>query len=248
MAFVIVILGLAATALAGSKSQTIESRNVLSTFNGGFTPTALPRTKPAPIGLNATGRFETKDGSFLPPLRELVVQGDKNAAIATAGFPTCTFSQLQPRDTASARKACRSAIIGAGKAEIDLRLAELPPIPLKSDLTVFNGGVRAGVTVLYIHAYITVPTPTAIVTVVKIKKIHHGPYGLEAVASIPRLLDRSVKSFSLNINKKYTYAGKRMSIFSAKCADGKLQAHVTAVFAFGTRGSLDITRACSATG
>ncbi len=248
--FAVIALGLATTANAGNKPETVEIGNVLFTFNGGFSPTTLPKRKLAPIALSASGQIRTKDGSHPPALKEVIVETDKNGAVTTTGFPTCKSGQLQSRDTATARKICGAAIIGKGKTEVEIALPEQTPIPVKSDLTVFNGGTAGGVTTLFIHAYITVPTPAAIVTTVKIKNIHHGRYGLESVASIPKIAggSGSVKSFSLTINKKYTYKGKRMSILSAKCADGKLQAHATAVFADGTRGSSDIVRTCTPTG
>ena len=99
----------------------------------------------------------------------------------------------------------------------------------------------------YIHAYITVPTPAAIVTTVKIKKIHKGRYGLESIASIPKIAggSGSVTSFSLKIDKQYTYKGKKVSVLSAKCPDGKLQAHATAKFSDGTSASAEIIRTCT---
>ena len=36
--------------------------------------------------------------------------------------------------------------------------------------------------------------------------------------------------FSLKIDKKYTYKGKQVSVLSAKCIGGKIQAKVTAKF------------------
>ena len=58
----------------------------------------------------------------------------------------------------------------------------------------------------------------------------------------------SVTSFSLKIDKKFTYKGKKVSVLSAKCPDGKLQAHVTAKFVDGTRASADVIRTCTGKG
>ena len=86
------------------------------------------------------------------------------------------------------------------------------------------------------------PTPAAIVTTVKIKKVHNGRYGLKTVASIPKIAggSGSVKTFSLKINKK--------GVLSAKCPDGKLQANGTAIFADGTKASAGIVRTCTGKG
>jgi hypothetical protein len=241
---------LATSATAGNEPRTVEAGNLLFTFNGGFSPTKLPKKRFAPISLNASGKIRSKDGSHPPALKEVIVETDKNGAVTTVGFPTCTAGKLQSRDTATAKAVCRKAIIGAGKTEVEVALPEQKPIPVKSDLTVFNGGTAGGVTTLLVHAFITVPTPAAVVTTVKIKKINRGRYGLKSVASIPKIAGGagSVKSFSLTINKRYTYKGKRMSILSAKCADGKLQAHADVVFADGTKAAADIIRTCTATG
>ena len=39
-----------------------------------------------------------------------------------------------------------------------------------------------------------------------------------------------------------------MSVLSAKCPDGKLQAHGTAVFSDGTKASAEIIRTCTGKG
>jgi hypothetical protein len=82
---------------------------------------------------------------------------------------------------------------------------------------------------------------------VKIKEIHKGRYGLLSVASIPKIAGGagSVSSFRLKIDKKFTYKGKKVSILSAKCPDGKLQAHATGVFADGTKISTEFIRTCT---
>lgn len=239
-----------ASSAGAEKSKTVEMGNLIFTFNGGFTPTKLPKKTLAPITLSASGTIRTKDGTHPPPLKEVIVETDKNGAVNTVGLPKCTAGKLQSRDTATVRRICKGSIIGTGTTEVEIALQEQRPIPVDSDLTVFNGGTKGGVTTFFIHAYITVPTPAAVVTTVKIKRVHHGRYGLESVASIPKIAggNGSVKSFSLKIGRQYSYKGKRLSVLSAKCADGKLQAHSTAVFADGSKGSADIVRTCTSRG
>jgi hypothetical protein len=228
-------------ASAGNKPVTVEAGNLVVTVNGGFSPTKLPKNKLAPITFTAEGKIATKDGSHPPALKEAVVETDKNGAINVKGLPVCKSGQLQSRDTKGAEKACKSAIIGKGTTNVEIAFPEQNPIPVSSKLLVFNGGFSGGVTTLFIHAYITVPTPAAIVTTVKIKKVHNGRYGLKSVATVPKIAggSGSVTSFSLKINKR--------GVLSAKCPDGKLQAHTTAVFADGTRASATIIRTCTGT-
>jgi hypothetical protein len=237
-------------ATAGNKPQKVVVGNLELTFNGGFSPKTLPKKKFAPIALTAEGQIKTLDGSHPPALKEFEVETDKNGTVNVTGFPTCKAGKLQSTDTAHAKKACGPAIIGTGTTNVEIAFPESKVVPVNSPLLVFNGGSKGGVTTFLIHAYITVPVPAAIVTTVKIKKIHHGRYGYLSIASVPKIAggSGSVKSFALTINKKYTYKGKKMSILSAKCPDGKLQANGTAIFADGTRASAGIVRTCTGKG
>jgi hypothetical protein len=245
----LIAVSVAGIASAGNKPVTVKAGNIEFTFNGGFTPTKLPKKKLAPIALNASGKIATLNGEHPPALKEVLVETDKNGAVTTVGYPKCTSGKLQSQDTKHAEAICKSAIIGKGTTNVEIKFPEQPPIPVSSKLIVFNGGTAGGTTTFFIHAYITVPTPAAIVTTVKIKKTHNGRYGLKSVASIPKIAggSGSVTSFSLTINKKYTYKGKKMSVLTAKCPDGKLQAHATSVFTDGTKASATIIRTCTGT-
>ncbi|MFN8163189.1 MAG: hypothetical protein U0R26_05050 [Solirubrobacterales bacterium] len=246
----LIALTVAGIASAGNTPVTVRAGNLELTFNGGFSPKTLPKSKLAPIALTAEGKIKTVDGTHPPALKEFLLETDKNGAVNVKGFPTCKAGQLQSQDTKHAEAICKSAIIGSGTTNVEIAFPEQAPIPVSSKLLVFNGGVKGGVTTFYIHAYITVPTPAAIVTTVKIKKIHNGRYGMLSTATIPKIAGGagSVTSFSLKVDKKYTYKGKKASVLSAKCPDGKLQAHGTAIFSDGTRASAEILRTCTGKG
>jgi hypothetical protein len=251
IAALVVFAALLIAGIAGAeKPVTVRSGNLELTFNGGFTPKALSKTKLTPIKLAASGEIKTVDGTHPPALKEFIVETDKNGAVNVKGYPTCKSGQLQSQDSAHAEAICKSALIGTGTTNVEIAFPESKPIPVTSKLLVFNGGEKGGVTTFYIHAYITVPTPAAIVTTVKIKKIHHGRFGTEAVASIPKIAggSGSVTFFSLSIQKQFTYKGKKVSVLTAKCPDGKLQAHGTAIFSDGTRASAEIIRTCTGKG
>jgi hypothetical protein len=238
----LVAVSAAGIATAANGPVTAEAGNIKFVFDGGFKPSKLPKKKLAPIVLSASGQISTKDGSHPPALKEVVVETDKNGAIDVSGVPKCTSGKLQSRDTKSAEKVCKSAIIGTGTTNVEIAFPEQSPIPVNSKLLVFNGGKSGGKTTLFIHAYITVPTPAAIVTTVKISKIHNGRYGLKSIASIPKIAggSGSVKSFSLSI-------GKQKKVLFAKCPDGKLQANALAKFADSTKVSATIVRTCTGT-
>jgi len=237
----LIAVSVAGIATGANKPVTVEAGNLVFTFNGGFSPSKLPKNKLAPITLTAEGKIATKDGTHPPALKQVVVETDKNGAINVKGLPVCKSGQLQSRDTAAARKACPKAIIGTGKTTVEVQFPEQKPIDVNSELLVFNGGFSGGTTTLYIHAYFSAPVTGAIVTTVKIKKHKSGRYGLKSIATIPKIAggSGSVKSFSLKINKK--------GVLTAKCPDGKLQAHATSMFADGTKAAATIIRTCTGT-
>lgn len=240
----------AALAAAGGPPKVVTAGNLRLTFGGGFSPKALSRKTPTPIKLTAEGKIATLDGTHPPALKEFVVETDKNGSVSVKGFPKCTAGKLQARDTKAAEAACKSALIGTGQTTVQVQFPEQAPVPVTSKLLVFNGGESGGVTTFYIHAYFTAPVTGAIVTTVKIKKVHKGRYGYESIASIPKIANGagSVTSFNLSIFKKYTYKGKKVSVLSAKCTDGKLEAQGEAIFSDGTKAKAAIVRTCTPKG
>jgi hypothetical protein len=221
------------------KPVKVRAGNLELTFNGGFSPKTLSKTKLTPISLNISGKLKTVDGTHPPALNEFIVETDKNGAVEVKGLPVCTASKLQSQDTKHAEAICKSAIIGTGQAKAEIAFPEQAPIPATSKIIAFNGGFKGGVTTLFIHAYLTVPTPAAIVTTVKVTKIHAGRYGLKSVASIPKIAggSGSVTDFNLTINKK--------GVLLAKCPDGKLQARGEAKFSDGTVAKAEVLRTCT---
>jgi len=232
---------------AKEKPVTVKIGEIEVTVDGGFSPTVLPKKTLAPISLTASGTIKMTNGGHPPAVKEVLVETDKNGAVDVEGFPACTSGKLQSQTTEKARAICRDAIIGEGKTSVGILFKESGEVPVKSDLLVFNGGFKGGVTTFFVHAYITIPVPAAIVTTVKIKKIKNGRYGLLSTASIPTIAAGagSVKSFSLKIGKKYTYKGKKHSILNLKCPDGKVQVAATAIFADGTEAATEFIRTCT---
>lgn len=236
----------AAGAAVAQKATVVRAGNLVLRINGGVTPKKLPRRRRAPITLTASANVRTVDGSHPPAAKAVTLDFDRQGAIDAKGLPTCTAGKLQSRDTRSAKRACPKAIVGGGQTTVEVAFPEQAPFSASGPLVVFNGGVHHGVTKLYIHAYVSVPTPTALVTRVTVKKIHKGRYGTRAVASIPVIAggSGSVTSFRLSIHRNFRRHGHRESYLLAKCANRHLFAHATVDFRGGQRVSGGIVRAC----
>jgi hypothetical protein len=235
-----------ALAAGGETPVTVKVGNLELTADGGFTPTALSKTKQTPIELTASGEVKEADGSHPPAARELIIEGDKNAEIHVKGIPTCTSGQLQATDTTAALKACKSALIGEGQTTAQVAFSEQKPITVPSKLLLFNGGEKGGKITWYAHAYFSQPISGAIVTTVTITKHPHGPFGTLAVAKIPQITGGSGSIISFDLNIKKSVGG--VNPISAKCVGGKLKVHVQAKFEDGTKAETEVIRACTSKG
>jgi hypothetical protein len=227
---------------SASKPVVVKVGNLQLTFNGGFSPTKLPKKKLAPIKLNVSGKIATTDGTHPPPLTSFVLETDKNGGVDAKGDPVCKEGQLEARTTTDAERVCKKAIIGSGITDVEVEFPESKPVELHSKLVLFNGGVSGGKTTLFIHAYLSSPVTAAIVTKVVITKHKNGRYGLKSVATIPKIAnyDGSVTNFNLNITKK--------GYLLAKCPSGSLVAQGEAVFKDGTKAKGEVTRPCTGKG
>jgi hypothetical protein len=241
-------LALLVAGIATAEKPTIvQGGNLKLTLNGGFTPKALPKTgKGAPITLNVSGKIQTLDGTHIPAVKEIVVETDKNGSIDVKGLPTCTSGKLQAQDTVHAEKICKDAIIGSGTTNVEVAFPEQNPFIAKSKLVAFNGGTSGGKTTIYIHAYLSSPVSAAVVTTVKISKIHNGRYGTKSIATIPKIAGGygSAKEFSLTLDRGF----KNTPFLFAKCTDGHLNAKATSVFSDGTKLTGSFVRSCTPKG
>jgi hypothetical protein len=227
---------------SASKPVVVRAGNLVLTFNGGFTPTKLSKKKLTPIHLNVSGKIATADGTKPPPLTSFILETDKNGGINAKGVPTCKAGQLEARTSKDAEKVCKQAIIGKGTTNVEVQFPESKPVALHSQLLIFNGGISGGKTTLLIHAYLSSPVTAAIVTTVKVQKVHNGRYGLKSVATIPKIANYagSVTNFNLTITRK--------GYLLAKCPDGHIDAKGKAVFREGPTAEGFVVRPCTGTG
>lgn len=249
------VLALVGALLAGgaalaAKPTVVRAGNLVLTLNGSVSPKALPKNEMAPITLNASGNISTVDGSQPPVTQEVSIDFDRSGTVNAKGLPVCKRGKLEARTTSAAKAACPTAIVGSGKTTVRVAFPEQAPFTSTGPLVLFNGGVSGGTTTMYIHAYVNVPAPTAIVTTVKITKINKGRYGMRAVAKIPTIAGGSgaVTDFSFTVQRKFKRGGTSQSYLLARCATGSLAAHATVIFKGGTRIAGTVVRTCTVRG
>lgn len=217
-------LGIAATAAA--VSTTLPVPTLLATLGGRIAPEQLRADEYVPAAWSIFGKFSTADGTHPSALREIVLDVDKDVRIDSRDYPTCRRRRIESLDSEAAAKACAKALVGEGEANVELAFPENTPIPLSTRLLVFHAGERAGVTRLLIHAFIPVPVPTAILTVVTASKQGSG---LRTTSKIPVIAEGygSLLDFKFKLGKTYSYQGKKYGYFEARCPDGVFKANVS---------------------
>jgi hypothetical protein len=218
-------LSVSVVAVANAVQITLRAGNIVTTFGGTTSPKAMPKNSYVPVSTNIFGKINTANGNHPPALREVEFDIDKDVKINVKGYPACKSGQLTARNTSAAMKVCGKSVLGKGEAHVEIAFPEQNPIKVASPLTVFNGGEKGGKVKLLIHIFITVPVPAAVVTDVTISRKGSG---LHSVSKIPVVAggSGSALDFKFKLGKTYSYKGKKVGYFEAKCPDGVFKANV----------------------
>jgi hypothetical protein len=243
-----IVLICATTATAGR--EVVRAGNLYLADNGGISPSKLPKHESAPVSARINGEIGTLDGSHPPALQTIGLDVDKTIQIDAVGLPVCRWGQIEASDTKTAERACASAIVGSGEAEVEVAFPEQPPFSAKGAVVLFNGGVKGDTTLVFVHAYVAVPTPTAVIVAAKITRIHHGRFGLHIAARIPRIAggSASVTKFQLKVGRAFSYKGKRKSFLTASCPTGHYVTDGEVLFSDGTELGVNHVFPCTSKG
>lgn len=246
---VILLSALAATvAVAKERPITIRAGNLVLRVTGHFDPSRLPARGRAPIALTVAGTIGTADHSHPPAIEGATVDVDRSAAIDARGLPTCGRRRLEARTSAEAAAVCGAAVVGEGTAEVEVLFPEQSPIIARSRLLAFNGGVGGAETTIYVHAYITRPVRSAVVTAVKIEPHPEGPFGLRADLAVPPIVNGngSIVGFSLHFPKREVGHGQgRHPYLALGCRGSHILSRVAAVFSGGQLLKGTLFRQCT---
>jgi hypothetical protein len=249
---VAVAIGLALLVAGSALAQpkVVQAGNLFFKDDGGISPTRLPRHSQAPVSAFIKDEIGTLDGSHPPAIESVIADFDKTIQVNAKGLPVCTKAQLVARSTVDARKACPEAIVGSGGGEVEVAFPEQNPFSAKGPITLFNGGVHGGATLLFIHTYVAVPAPTAVIATVKITHIHRGAFGLHVVAEIPRIAGGfgSPVRYKITVGRSFTYKGKERSYLTASCPTGHYLAEGEVQFSDSTVLKLSHALPCTPMG
>jgi len=248
-AVIATLIAVLAIGIAGAGAVIIEAGAMVLRIEGGVSPQALPKDRLAPVTIHGSGSLRMIDGSHPPALREAIIDADKDLVVDVKGLPTCGVGELRAVTTRRAESVCGDAIVGRGSATVEVSFPEQATIRSTGPLLIFNGGERNGAITFIGHAYVSVPAPTAVVGTAEVTRIRKGAFGLHVTVDVPEIAGGagSVVKAGLKLGRTYTYRGKRRSVFSGRCSNGRIEGRGTFKYADGSSLSGGFPEACTAT-
>ena len=228
------VFGLAVCGSALAEPVEVEDELVKAKFEASFSPTALSKSEQTPALLRTKMSFGTRDRAYPPALQEFEIEVDRHARLSLKDVPVCHPSGIGEEPL---RKRCRDALIGTGKMETVVHFPQSVPIPVRSEVGIYNAGVKDGTRTLLAATYVTVPTPSEIVVTIAVEH-DSGRYGLKLVGAVPKIAGGagSITQLELRLRK---------SVFSATCPDRHLKVRLGAIFVEGTHLSGSVLSTCT---
>jgi len=201
-----------------ASAELVERGDLFVKFDGGISPTALPRHSRAPISVDVDGTVKTLSGERPPALRRIAIAINRGGRLDTKGLPTCRRARIEPASSTQALATCGPALVGEGRYVAALALPEQLSFPLHGRVLAFNavvGGRRA----ILAHVYGRTPIPNSRVFVFHVHS-GQGTFGTVLTANLPASLNRNgyLKKISLDLKRDFVYRGRQRSYLSAACA------------------------------
>ncbi len=233
-----------AAGTAAGDGALVKVNGLILRAGGGFQPQTLPRRGYAPIEFEGHVNLSAAKGGSLPPLRQALIDFDRDGRLEVAGLPTCAPEAVASAGTAEARRICRGAIVGKGHLGV---MVSLPsgPVSTAAPLTIFNGPRLEGHPTAILHARFTVPATQTYAIVVPIERIP-GRFRYRARIELPPLAGGlgALTHIDAKIGRRYRAGGRKRSYVSARCSDNILQTHGYFSFADGTVISGQVEEFC----
>lgn len=102
---------LAALALlaASADAERVQEGNVIVSLNGGISPRALPRHRPAPVAVHLSGHVQTSNRAPLPRVNWIKLELAWRGVLDTHGLPVCPRVRLISTSSREAIERCGGA-------------------------------------------------------------------------------------------------------------------------------------------
>ncbi len=176
----------------------------------------------------------TQYGIFaIKPATRVFVYFDNDIRFDTTGLATCRPTQVQDLPTAQAKKVCRRAIVGGGRATAyiggnpDPNSQVIPGTPnkLPGVITAFNGPKQGGHSTIILHTRVDAVATTTTLTGVLTQS--RGDLGNRLAVTVPPLpAGTALGLFDVTVGKR---TGRRNYV-SVRCRDRNRTLNYKAIF------------------
>ena len=240
-----------------ARAELSQQGSLIVGFDGTLSPTALPRTDPAPVSVRVAGDIKDSAGNpdSLPQLRRISVAINRAGRLFDKGIPVCELTSIQPATEREARERCGGAIVGDGHVALQVRLPAQEPFMVQANLIAFNGRSQGGRKLILAQVYATEP-PGAFVLTFTVQR-RGGLFGTVMSTTLPQSAHEwaYLTHFDMTLHRVYRYRGERRSYISAACAapagfPGALFPFAKATYGFdnGQRLTTTVVRSCRVRG
>jgi hypothetical protein len=228
------LLAVAAIAAASASGAVVKVEDIVLRADGGFQPQTLPKRQFAPIDFQGRLDLSSRGGGKPSPLRQAIVDFDRDGRLSVAGLPTCTAESIASASTEEARRICRGAIVGSGHIAALISL-ESGTVEASAPLTIFNGPRLDGMPTAIVHTRTTVPATQTYAITVPIEQ-RRGEYRYRVRLDVPPIAGGrgAITHLDVQIGRRYRAGGKQRSYASARCSDHILRTHGRFTFESGT--------------
>jgi hypothetical protein len=253
LAFLAVSLLLAIAAPA--EAELVQHGDLFVRFEGGLSPTALPRDSLAPISVSVDGAIRTLSGERPPALRRISIELNRGGVLDPAGLPVCRMDELVSTPDRQALANCGGALVGSGSYLASTAFPEQLAFPSAGHILAFNAVVDGRPAILA-HVYGTEPVAITRIIVFRIRH-GRGAYGTTLTGALPPSLNHYgyIKHIDLSLHRRFSYRGEARSYLSAACPappgfPGAVFpfARASMAFADGRTLSSTLTRSCQVRG
>jgi hypothetical protein len=218
LAVAVAVVALGALALAStSQAVRVIEGNLVVAFEGTISPSKLPRTGTAPVGVQMGGKIKTTDRTAPPKLERIILDINSHGELQTKGLPTCALGKLRSISSQGAKRACGNALIGSGSVTSRVSLPGQGAFSSIGKLQAFNGR-NHGRPAIFAQVASGAPLPLTYVIVFEVKK-KGGQYATSLVGTMPPIASEYgfISAFNLLLRRQYSFHGQRLSYASAGC-------------------------------
>jgi hypothetical protein len=242
----VLVLGTLVAASAQALPAVVEVENLRLEADGGFRPRTLPKHQFSPIDFQGRVEIESRDGGAPEPVRQIVVDFDRDGRLTAGGLPVCMPEEIANATPEEARRTCGDAEVGSGHVEAIVSLAS-GPIPASSPLTLFNGPRLDRKPTVVLHAQTTVPGTQTYAIVIPIER-RRGEFRYRATLDLPPIAAGfgAITHVDVKVGRRFSAGGKARSYTAARCSDGVLRTHGRFTFEDGTVIDGSVEKGCTA--